>query len=163
MRKLFTLALLSLIAVGVSAQNYRKWDFTNWSAQTIANLAADAAVSSLTGWSDIEKKADAGEGKVAPEATAGKCYWSAEAGNASDGVLMANGEVIPETEGLLFGSSYVGNRSLAIAVDYPSTSLGEYAGPQWQQVSWQPSSLLHHSQGEDWPEDYRRCRVSQAV
>lgn len=131
MRKLFTLALLSLIAVGVSAQNYRKWDFTNWSAQTIANLAADAAVSSLTGWSDIEKKADAGEGKVAPEATAGKCYWSAEAGNASDGVLMANGEVIPETEGLLFGSSYVGNRSLAIAVDYPSTSLGEYAGPQY--------------------------------
>ena len=42
MRKLFTLALLSLIAVGVSAQNYRKWDFTNWSAETIANLAEEA-------------------------------------------------------------------------------------------------------------------------
>lgn len=132
MRKLFTLALLSLIAVGVSAQNHRKWDFTKWSPETVANLAADAAAGSLTGWSDIEKKADAGEGKVAPEATAGKCYWAADASTLDgDGQLIANGVLVAETEGLVFGSSYAANRSLAIAVDYPSTSLGEYAGPQY--------------------------------
>ena len=71
MKKLFTLMML-LVVLGASAQNYRRWNFTSWSAQTIANLMADAAASSLEGWSDIEKKADAGEGKVAPEATAGK-------------------------------------------------------------------------------------------
>ena len=80
MKKLFTMSLLALLAFAMSAdaQGYRRWDFTHWSAQTIANLAADAAASSTVGWSDIEKKADAGEGKVAPEATAGKCYWLQE-------------------------------------------------------------------------------------
>ncbi|MBO7141186.1 MAG: chitobiase/beta-hexosaminidase C-terminal domain-containing protein [Prevotella sp.] len=130
MKKLFTMTLLALIgfATSADAQNYRKWDFTNWSAQTVANLAADAAASSTVGWSDIEKKADAGEGKVAPEATAGKCYWLQE---EQSGELTANGVVIAELEGLFFGTSYANNRSLAIAVDYPSTSLGEYAGPQY--------------------------------
>ena len=111
-----------------TAQNYRKWDFTQWSAQTIANLVADAAESSVTGWSDIEKKADAGEGKVAPPETAGKCFWLQDA-NMSE--LKANGVTIAETEGLVFNPTYCGNRSLAIAIDYPSTSLGEYAGPQY--------------------------------
>ncbi len=130
MKKLFTMSLLALLAFAMSAdaQGYRRWDFTHWSAQTIANLAADAAASSTVGWSDIEKKADAGEGKVAPEATAGKCYWLQE---EQSGELTANGVTIAETEGLLFSSTYANNRSLAIAVDYPSTSLGEYAGPQY--------------------------------
>ena len=127
MRKLFTLMML-LAVLGTSAQNYRRWDFTQWSAQTVANLMADAAQSSLTGWSDIEKKADAGEGKVAPEATAGKCFWLTD---AEGGTLTANGVVISELEGLEFGASYTNNRSLAIAVDYPQTSLGEYAGGQY--------------------------------
>ncbi|MBP5340131.1 MAG: chitobiase/beta-hexosaminidase C-terminal domain-containing protein [Prevotella sp.] len=130
MKKLFTMSLLALLgfATSADAQGYRRWDFTHWSAQTIANLAADAAASSTIGWSDIEKKADAGEGKVAPEATAGKCYWLQE---EQSGELTANGVTITETQGLLFGSTYCNNRSLAIAVDYPSTSLGEYAGPQY--------------------------------
>ncbi len=128
MKKFFTLTMLLVLALTVNAQGYRKWDFTQWSAQTIDNLMADAAESSLNGWSDIEKKADAGEGKVAPEATAGKCFWyqSAEAGE-----LKANGVTIEELVGLDFGSSYANNRSLAIAIDYPSTTLGEYAGPQY--------------------------------
>ena len=43
MKKLFTLALLSMLfGITADAQNYRKWDFTNWSPQTVANLAAEA-------------------------------------------------------------------------------------------------------------------------
>ena len=130
MKKLFTMTMLALLgsAMSADAQNYRKWDFTQWSAQTVANLQADAAASSTVGWSDIEKKADAGEGKVAPEATAGKCYWLQE---EQQGELTANGVTIAETEGLMFNATYSNNRSLAIAVNYPSTSLGEYAGGQY--------------------------------
>lgn len=125
MRKLFTLALLSLIAVGVSAQNYRKWDFTNWSAQTIANLAEEATKGVTGGtWSDTEK-ANGDNPQV------GKCYWSYGDNIDENGYLMANGSVIAETEGLVFNASYSNRRSLAIAVDYPSTSLGDYAGPQY--------------------------------
>lgn len=134
MKKTFTLIMtaLFLLAGVANAQNYRKWDFTQWSATTIANLQADAAASSTAGWSDIEKAADAGEGKVAPEATANNCFWSASNATInSDGTLMANGVTIAETEGLYFGSSYAANRSLAIAVNYPTTSLGTYAGPQY--------------------------------
>ncbi|MBR1448792.1 MAG: chitobiase/beta-hexosaminidase C-terminal domain-containing protein [Prevotella sp.] len=134
MKKTFTLILtaLFLLAGAANAQNYRKWDFTSWSATTIANLQADAAASSTAGWSDIEKAADAGEGKVAPEATANNCFWSTSTATIdSNGTLIANGATIAETEGLYFGSSYAGNRSLAIAVNYPSTSLGTYDGPQY--------------------------------
>ena len=128
MKKIFTLATMLVLALSVSAQGYRKWDFTNWSAETVANLMADAAASSTSGWSDIEKEKDAGEGKVAPEATAGKCFWYQ---STDDGELKANGQPIQELLGLFFNSSYGSKRSLAIAVDYPSTSLGEYAGPKY--------------------------------
>ena len=130
MKKNFTFVLMSLFLLvgGVDAQNYRKWDFTKWSAETVANLQADAAISSTTGWSDIEKAADAGEGKVAPDATRNKCFWY---DSSEGGELKANGVAIAELAGLQFGSSYSDNRSLAIAVDYPETSLGTYAGPQY--------------------------------
>ena len=130
MKKIFTLTVLFMLIGmgGGNAQSYRKWDFTNWSAQTIANLQADAAASSTVGWSDIEKAADAGEGKVAPDATRDKCFWY---DSAEDGELKANGQTITELEGLYFSSSYGDNRSLAIAVNYPETSLGTYAGPQY--------------------------------
>ena len=130
MKRNFTFALLGLFLLlgEVNAQNYRKWDFTKWSAETIANLQADAASSSTVGWSDIEKAADAGEGKVAPDATRNKCFWY---DSSEGGEVKANGVVIAELAGLQFGSSYSDNRSLAIAVDYPETSLGTYAGPQY--------------------------------
>ncbi len=128
MRKLFTLALLATIAVGVNAQKYRKWNFSNWSAATVANLKADAAASSTEGWSDIEKAANAGAGKVAPEATADKCFWLTD---ANGGAVKANGVAISELDGLNFNSGYTTKRSLAIAVDYPSTSIGTYNGPQY--------------------------------
>jgi len=129
MKKSITLILMSfLLTLGANAQNYRKWDFSNWSAATIANLLADAAASSTEGWSDIEKAADAGAGKVAPEATAGKCFWEATNQATDEGAtLVANGEVISELEGLLFVHK-AANRNLAIAVNYGETSLGTYHG-----------------------------------
>ena len=130
------LALLTL-AEGASAQSYRRWDFTNWSQQTVDNLKADAAQTRpAKGWSDIEKNADDKEGAVAPDATKDNCFWLADDGGQwmtapEGGSLKANGMVIAETEGLVFNPDYTKNRSLAIAVNYPSTALGDYAGPQY--------------------------------
>ena len=104
------------------------WDFTKWSEATVANLKADAAASKLEGWSDVEKKADAEAGNDAPEATKDNCFWAVI---AEGGELTANGEVIEELKGLQFGATFAGNRSLAIAVNYPTTSLGTYAGPAY--------------------------------
>ena len=104
------------------------WDFTKWSEATIANLKADAAASKVAGWSDVEKKADAEAGNDAPEATKDNCFWAVI---AEGGELTANGEVIEELKGLQFGATFAGNRSLAIAVNYPTTSLGTYAGPAY--------------------------------
>ena len=104
------------------------WNFTKWSEATVANLKADAAASKLEGWSDVEKKADAEAGNDAPEATKDNCFWAVI---AEGGELTANGEVIEELKGLQFGATFAGNRSLAIAVNYPTTSLGTYAGPAY--------------------------------
>ena len=139
MKNFFTLTMLGLLtlAEGASAQSYRRWDFTNWSQQTVDNLKADAAQTRpAKGWSDIEKNADDKEGAVAPDATKDNCFWLADDGGqwmtaSEGGSLKANGMVIAETEGLIFNPDYTKNRSLAIAVNYPSTALGEYAGPQY--------------------------------
>ncbi len=125
MKKIFTLATLLVLAMTVNAQGYRKWDFTNWSAATVANLQAEALVGVTGGnWSDIEKKDGTTPG-------GGVCFWSYANNVDDEGNLMANGVVIPETEGLVWNTAYSSRRSLAIAVNYPSTSLGEYAGPQY--------------------------------
>ena len=101
----------------------QSWDFTQWSEETVANLKADAAASSATGWSDIEK-ADATE---PTDISKDNCFWFAGTVN-EDGSLSANGVVIKELKGLKFDSDYATKRSLAIAVNYPSTTLGDYAG-----------------------------------
>ena len=103
------------------------WNFTVWSAATIANLKADAAASKTEGWSDVEKKADAEAGADPTEISKDNCFWLAGTVNA-DGSLSANGQVIEELKGLKFDPDYAAKRSLAIAVNYPSTSLGDYAG-----------------------------------
>ena len=105
-----------------------RWDFTNWSEATIANLKADAAASKVTGWSDVEKVADAEAGAEPTEASKDNCFWATI---AEGGELTANGVVIEELKGLKFNSAYSAKRSLAIAVNYPSTSLGDYAGPSY--------------------------------
>ena len=104
------------------------WDFTKWSDATIANLKADAAASKIAGWSDVEKKADAEADAEPTEASKDNCFWAVI---PEGGELTANGEVIEELKGLLFGDTFAGNRSLAIAVNYPSTSLGDYYGPAY--------------------------------
>lgn len=63
MKKFLTLALLAVSVLTANAES-RKWDFTNWSAATIANLNKGASANFSTdaealnpacGWSDIEK------------------------------------------------------------------------------------------------------------
>ena len=108
----------------------RVWNFTQWSAATVANLKADAAASKTSGWSDVEKQADAEAGADPTEASKDNCFWLAGTVDA-DGELTANGVKIAETQGLKFNSDYAAKRSLAIAVNYPSTSLGTYAGGQY--------------------------------
>ncbi|UKK59888.1 hypothetical protein L6470_02440 [Prevotella communis] len=104
------------------------WDFTKWSEATIANLKADAAASKVAGWSDVEKKTDAEAGADPTEASKDNCFWAVI---PEGGELTANGVVIEELKGLQFGATFAGNRSLAIAVNYPSTTLGTYAGPAY--------------------------------
>ena len=106
------------------------WDFTQWSDETVANLKADATASKIEGWSDVEKKADAEAGADPTEASKDNCFWFAGTVN-EDGSLSANGVVIQELKGLKFNPDYAAKRSLAIAVNYPSTSLGDYAGPSY--------------------------------
>ena len=127
MKKLFTLSVMALLlsVIGADAQNYRKWDFTNWSATTIDNLKAEDAAGGVSGagWSSTEK---ANGDNPQPD----NCYWSYSDGNSVNGALSANGAAISETEGLVFNPAYTAKRNLAIAINYPS-ALGDYAGPQY--------------------------------
>lgn len=102
-------------ATTLMGQNVRKWDFTNWSEETITNLKADAA-----GWSDDEK----GDGTT--NVTNGNCMWQVTVGETD---LTANGTAIAELVGLKFTNTK--DRGLAIAINYPSTSLGTYNGPSY--------------------------------
>ena len=115
---------------GQSEETGKVWDFTKWSDATIANLKADAAASKTSGWSDVEKAADAEAGADPTEASKDNCFWSVAVPDA-DGALSANGVLIEELKGLKFDAEYAAKRSLAIAVNYPSTSLGDYAGPSY--------------------------------
>ena len=102
-------------ATTLMGQNVRKWDFTNWSEETVTNLKADAA-----GWSDDEK----GDGTT--NVTNGNCMWQVKVGETE---LTANGTAIAELVGLKFTNTK--DRSLAIAINYPSTSIGTYNGPSY--------------------------------
>ena len=93
--------------------------FYNWSEATVANLKADAAAGADKGWSDDEKN----NGTTVDN----KCFWLADNQVDKKGYLLANSEVIAETEGLQFISDAFA-RNLAIAVNYPETSLGSYNG-----------------------------------
>ena len=115
------------------------WDFTKWSDATIANLKAEAAKVTVEDdpdnagktkctdngaiWSDHEKTTKCDTYNISKD----NCFWSVAEPNA-DGELTANGVVIAELKGLVWNKAYSTARSLAIAVNYPSTSLGDYAG-----------------------------------
>ncbi len=121
MNRLFTLMLLSALCLCTHATN-RKWDFSKWSESTISKLASDVTANTDTHWSDIEKAS----GTDADRQT-GKCYWWTLKGEATlTTIVGGTEETIPETAGLTFNNETA--RALAIAIDYPSTSLGTYAG-----------------------------------
>lgn len=122
----------------------RKWDFTAWSEETKANLAADAATvvpgedgtyPPVTLWRTYEKVG--GPTEADPD-RGGNAYWY---GTAIDGSeeLVANGVVIAETKGLLFNTMTAG--SLAIAVNYSSTTLGTYEGPSYLWIGGKKNSF----------------------
>lgn len=125
MKKTITLILMALflLAGAANAQNYRKWDFTNWSATTIANLQAEAAKGFTQGlWSDQE--AATGDGKT-KDISPDNCFW--QVGNSSGGItLTANGSTIAETDGLTFVNT--NSRGLAIAVNYADCTSANGAG-----------------------------------
>ena len=105
------------------------YDFTSWKTSTVSALVADAAASKTSGWSDVEKAADAEAGADPTEASKNNCFWCVAEPN-EDGTLSANGEVIEELKGLKWNKAYTVKRSLAIAVNYPK-ALSDYAGPAY--------------------------------
>lgn len=123
-----------LISVtSAAAEGAQVWDFTKWSDATIANLKADAAASKTSGWSDVEKKADAEAGADPTEASKDNCFWLQLEAAPADGALTANGVVIEELKGLLFTEDATAtSRNIAIAVNYSvadaSKDFGPYAG-----------------------------------
>ena len=136
MKKIVTLAMLALTTLTASAQEttYRKsWDFTKWSATTVANLKAESAKGPTTGaWSDVEKN----NATEPTELSKDNCFWEVTAqGNATEGAtLMANSEVIPELEGLLYTNTTA--RSLAIAVDYQNANATDAAFQNYHGASY---------------------------
>ncbi len=135
MKKLFTLTMLLVLAMTAGAQEtYRKsWDFTKWSATTVANLKAESAKGPTTGaWSDVEKATATEPTEVSKD----NCFWEVTAqGNATEGTtLMANGEVIPELQGLLYTNTTA--RSLAIAVNYQVANPSDAAFGPYQGASY---------------------------
>ena len=128
MKKIFTFTMLLMLAITANAQEtYRKsWDFTKWSAKTVENLKAESAKGPTTGaWSDVEKSSATEPTELSKD----NCFWEVKAqGNASEGTtVMANDEVIPELEGLLYTNTTA--RSLAIAVNYLEPNAGSSFGP----------------------------------
>ena len=120
MRKTLLTALALTMTMGMSAQ---RWDFTKWSDETVANLKA--VNPSNTEWSDIEKSSGTAPTDISKE----NCFWQVVASGADGITLSANGVAIKETEGLIFTNTSA--RSLAIAVNYPETSIGTYNGPSY--------------------------------
>ena len=133
MKKVLLTSVLFVTALAMNAKS-RSWNFTNWSEATVANLKADALASKTTGWSDVEKAADAEAGAEPTEQSKDNCFWFAGSVN-EDGSLSANGEVITELKGLEFNADYATKRSLAIAVNYPKAFISDaeqtYAGPAY--------------------------------
>ena len=117
-------------------QEYRKWDFTAWSQETKDNLEAEfqaagyteapAPAGTETGWRRYEK--DGAEWTEADGLKdAGTIYWYGSL-ISEPTELKANGVTIAETAGLLFNNVTKLNNTVAIAIDYPETSIGTYAG-----------------------------------
>lgn len=102
------------------------YDFTSWSDATkadlaVGNYATASTTSPSNNWSDVESASGT-------TGTNGNCYWQVAQEN---GTLHANGNEISEFKGLVFQEAEQATRNLAIAVDYPSTTLGTYNGSSY--------------------------------
>lgn len=116
MKKFLSLTLAAFAFSVVANAQYRKsWDFTNWSDETVANVKADAAA-----WSFDEK------GDGSSNLQENNCYWQV---TVVEGTITANGTPIKELEGLNFTNTR--DRSLALAFNYPETSIGTYHGAKY--------------------------------
>ena len=130
MKKTLLFTVSALLLCG--SLQARKWDFTNWSSTTYSNLMAGAFencnnINPASGWSDVEKK----DGTAPTAESKANCFWEVtQQGTAEGATLVANGETIAELEGLKWVHTNA-QRNLAIAVNYPSTSLGSYQGPSY--------------------------------
>ena len=132
MKKIFTLALLLVTVLTASAKS-RTWDFTHWSAATVANLmkglaancASDAeAVNPASGWSEFQKSS----GTIA-SAEGGKAFYEIKGqGNATEGVtsVTADGQAIQEFDGLIYVNTKA--RTLGISLN---RGLANGHGPQF--------------------------------
>lgn len=88
MKRLLTLAALLMLVLGINAQEKKTWDFTQGlSEETVANLNADAA-----NWASNGTDKETGVTN----------NWKNTNNSFNSSNLMANGEVIPETAGLIF-------------------------------------------------------------
>ena len=115
-------------------QEYRKWDFTSWSTATQTNLEAEASAyiaepwpeqGTETGWRRYEK--DGGATDDDPLRAPNTVYWfGSKISEPTE--LKADGVTIAETEGLVFNNVTALNNTIAVAIDYPETSIGTYAG-----------------------------------
>jgi hypothetical protein len=121
-----TLLLCALLAATATNMYARRWDFTNWSTETITNLKTHKD------WTDDEK----GDSKT--NVTGDKCLWQTNAlASAVDenGYLLANGVVISELEGLKFTT--LNAKTAGIALDYGTTTDANAWGPyQGSQYFW---------------------------
>ena len=111
------------------------WDFTQWSDETVANLKAEAAKTTIEDdpdnagktkctdngalWSDHEKVSN----NSSYTASHDNCFWYI----GGEKNPTANSKAIEELKGLEFNTTYGAARSLAIALNY-GTVMGTYAG-----------------------------------
>ncbi len=135
---------MELVAKEV-VETVRAWDFTAWSEETVNNLKADAATvtpdadgkyPTVTPWRTYEKVG--GPTEKDPDHEGAAFWYGTQITEAQ--TLTANGTEIAETKGLLFDKMGAGN--LAIAVNYPTTSLGTYAGPAYLWIGGKVNSFI---------------------
>ena len=111
----------------------RRWDFSNWSQTTKELLHDDALTVNAPldndsryhySWRAFEKTNETDNLK-----NLDKVYWWGWQTPVGRQLVNRNGQVFYETEGIYINAAAAG--SIAIAVDYPSTDLGNYAGGQY--------------------------------
>lgn len=105
---LFVLFGCTMATNGQSLKTVKSWDFLSWSEETLANLSADAA-----NW----------EPDIDAETQELKRYKNFVTVDAKS-FLKANGEVISETDGILFPALTKGNLSLRINMGDDGIQMG---------------------------------------